>query len=103
MAPKNYHINFGMGQTLYVGAIKKPLSGGSIPPGVSSLFLLDGFDQKIYEIPPSVSVIYVDDIQTEGIPITSNIQIYKSPSCKQQFNNSPCVYPWNCFKIIEEK
>ncbi|KAM9983125.1 hypothetical protein ACTFIZ_005722 [Dictyostelium cf. discoideum] len=89
-------------QLLYVGAIKKPLLVGSIPPGVTSLFLLDGFDQKISEIPQMVGYMYVDDIQTEGIPLRSNIQIYKSPSCKQQFNNSTYVHPWTGFKIIEE-
>ncbi|KAM9953461.1 hypothetical protein ACTFIR_008532 [Dictyostelium discoideum] len=33
-------------QVLYVGAIKKPLLNGSILPNVTSLYLLDGFNQK---------------------------------------------------------
>lgn len=81
-------------QVLYVGAIKKPLLNGSIPSNVSTLFLLDEFNQKISEILPRISVVYVGDIHSEEIPLKSTIQINKSPSCKQQFNNSNYVYEW---------
>ncbi|KAM9963584.1 hypothetical protein ACTFIW_006817 [Dictyostelium discoideum] len=90
-------------EVLYVGAIKKPLLNGSIPSGVSTLFLLDGFNQKISEIPPRISVVYVGDIHPEEIPLKSTLQIYKSPSCKQQFNNCNYVYEWEGCKVIEEK
>ncbi|KAM9983123.1 hypothetical protein ACTFIZ_005720 [Dictyostelium cf. discoideum] len=90
-------------QVLYVGAIKYPLLIGSIPPNVNSLFLLDGFNQKISEIPQRVNYIYVGDIHSEGIPIKYNATIYKSPSCKQQFNDTSNVYSWGGCNVIEEK
>ncbi|KAK5582424.1 hypothetical protein RB653_004009 [Dictyostelium firmibasis] len=44
---------------LYIGAIKKPLLKDSLPQYITTLFLMNDFNQEIFAMPPSITQLYV--------------------------------------------
>ncbi|KAK5582423.1 hypothetical protein RB653_004008 [Dictyostelium firmibasis] len=74
-------------EVLYVGAIKKPLF---IPPSVSVLFLTEGFNQRIDEIPPSIKSIYIYTPHPITFPpdeyISYNYSIYVADTYQNNYN-----------------